>query len=142
MNSHYQYWHSSQIHHFRLKHPDARAVDAWLEDMTQLVTHYNQLPEGDEPVLIMIEYDGTGSTLPMRYIIDRSIDWMQRTPRRRTARVCVLTTETVIVAVLDRIMSVFSGRDKIRIMRFHQTEEAQRWLLSHAITQPSIQSSK
>lgn len=136
MTPHYQHWHHSEIYHFLLKHPDVRVIDAWLEDMTQLVAHYNQIV-GDEPALILIEYNGTHSNLPLRYIIDRSVDWMQRTPRRHPARICVLTTEFVMVGLLDRVMRVFSGRDKIRIMGFDQIDEAQRWLLSHAITQSS-----
>jgi hypothetical protein len=137
MTAHYQYWHCSQIHHFVLKHPDVGAVNAWLEDMTRLVIAYRQI-SGDDPVLILIEHDGTHSSVSMRYLIDRTLDWMQRTPRKRRARVCVLTTEHFIANILDRVMRVFSGGDKIRILPAGKLDEAEAWLLS----QPAVQSSK
>lgn len=137
MSAHYQYWHRPPIHHFLLKHPDARVIDTWLADMTRLVITYRQLP-GDDPVLILIEHDGTQSSVSMRYAIDRTLDWMQHTPRKRRARVCVLTTEHVIANIVDRVLRVFSGSDKIRILPAGKLEEAEAWLL----LQPSAQSSK
>lgn len=136
MEPHYQHLYQPSLHHFVLKHPDERVIHLWLQDMTQLV-NVSQNVEWNEPVLILIEHDGRHSSVSTRYIIDRWIDWVSRTPRQKGAHVCVVTNASLIVSVLDRVLRAFSGRDQIRIMRLDQIDEAKAWLLAHLVSQSS-----
>lgn len=136
MTPHYQHLFQHPLYHFVLKHPDERVIHLWLQDMTQLV-NVSQNVEWHEPALILIEHDGRHSSVSTRYIIDRWIDWVSRTPRQKGAYVCVVTNASLIASVLDRVLRAFGGHDQIRIMRLDQIDEAKAWLLAHLVSQSS-----
>lgn len=136
MRSHYQHLYSDPYHRFLIKHPNETVIDAWLNDMTQLAKHYATLP-GLLTVLILIEYDGTYAAVSIRYTLNRVLDWMQSTPRAHPARVSVLSTEVVLPNIINPVLNVFRGRDRIRVLHCNEREEALRWLLAESTTQSS-----
>lgn len=141
MRPSYQYSYADPLHHFQLAHPDEAVIDAWLADMNTLVRHYSRLP-GPLVVRILIEYDQSYATVPLRYTINRAIDWMQTTPRAHPARTCVLTSETVLPAIITPLLNVFSGRDKIRVLHMSERKAALAWLLDEQAKPPHEASSR
>jgi hypothetical protein len=100
MSPYYRRLCLGEVYFFSLKQPDEQLVDLWLEDMSYFAAAAQGFTES-RIARILIEYDGRFSQVSPGYVIDRVLEWLENTPRCVPARVCVLTTESILASWIE-----------------------------------------